>query len=236
MANRSLITRTYSDRFSQASAASDYRRKLSRGVERLRHSIELDILAKSARGDLFDCSIATGRFVGRLPHVQSYAGMDYSMEFLSFVAAEFPEVSTNHGDLHDGIAQPDNRFDTVLCLRTLSSLQIATAVVPEMARITRSGGRVIFDYGSRPQRLVLKGEEVTVDSENIPRLLSSLSLSGYKRIALDGLLNRLKWSSLLYRGANRLIDQPLGASVLLSAEKLAGSLMPQRYLYIVDIP
>src|SRR4051794_4194500 len=142
----------YATKFQGAESVARYQRKLDNRIDRLRHEIERGFLARQAAGDLFDCTIGVGRFIGTLPQVRLYSRFDLSEEFVQYVLQCYQGVRAYVGDLTQAIDEPDNRFDCVMCLRSLSAIGSTSAIVREMVRIARPGGLIILDYGRRPSR------------------------------------------------------------------------------------
>src|SRR3989339_841433 len=138
----------YTISYASENAAAEYHNKFQFRVDRLRHQLEQRLLLKYASGDLFDCSIGSGRFVKKLrPVLSNYLAMDYSPDFILFVKKNYPSLEVMQADLEQGIPQPDNRFDTVICFRTLFALNHTNLIIKEMRRIAKPGGKLIFDYG-----------------------------------------------------------------------------------------
>jgi SAM-dependent methyltransferase len=161
--------------------------------------------------------------------------MDYSQSFLDYVRQRHPTIELARGDLRVGIDQPDGRFDTVLCLRTLSALGGVEAVLREMARITRPGGRVIFDYGVRPVTAVVGGEPIAIDGEDVAGLLPRLGLPVEAAYPLDSPLVLLKKtalrSALLERAAAL-----IGDAALSRLEPALAARWHQRRLFVLRRP
>ena len=155
----------YSRGFIGAEKSENYLRKFDKRIDRLRHEVESGILRKFAKGDCFDCSIGTGRFINKLPRATSYSGMDYSEDFVSYIRENYPGVPVKQGDLFEGIDEPDGKYDTVLSIRTLFALGDIAPIVSEMARISKNGGLIIFDYGVKPAKTTLDGNTEVVLSE-----------------------------------------------------------------------
>lgn len=172
--------------------------KFSSRIDTLRSEMEIAVLAELAEGDLFDCSLGFGRLIGRLPAVVSYAGMDKSADFVNYVAARHPGVVVAEGDLLVGIDQPSERYDTVICIRTLPVLPDVPAIIAEMARITASGGRLVITYGP-PRQAQIAGHQYLSCAYDIAETAKALGLKLAARIEQDWLLTRIKKSKRISR-------------------------------------
>lgn len=229
--NISVYTRHYT----ATGAAGQYARKFVSPLEHIRHRHEVELLAPFATGEVFDCSIAIGRFIGALPRARSYAGMDFSTEFLAYIRRRYPDADVTQGDLREGIARADNRYDATLCLRTLSALGHVQDIVAEMARITRRDGLVIFDYGTRATEGVMKGERLALDSEDPEAAMRNAGLEPVARLRLDGLIVRIKRFPRLFRLLNRFETGSLVWRFLLWTERLSTRIWHDRVLYIARV-
>lgn len=182
----------YSAHFSSEKVCRGYVSKFGSNVDRIRHDSEVSILDPEIGGDLFDCSIAVGRFIGQLKNVTKYSGMDYSQPFVDYIRANFPGVQVERGDLLVGIDQPDASHDAVMCMRTLFALNRTEKILCEMVRITRPGGLVVFDYGVAPKSTKVDGTELMTSGEDIDAILGRLPVKSFREMPLDGLICTLK--------------------------------------------
>src|SRR5215475_4830752 len=199
----------YATKFQGAESVARYQRKLGNRIDRLRHEIEREFLARHAAGDLFDCTIGVGRFIGTLPKVRSYSGLDLSQEFVEYVRQNHQDVRAYVGDLTQAIDEPDDRFDCVLCLRSLSAIGSTNNIVREMVRITRPGGLIILDYGRKPSRATLNGQEIAIDNEDIDGVLAAAGVDIIDRYHCDALLTRAKKRNRIFR----FFDKGLGSYI-----------------------
>ena len=236
MAGRDIDGNWYSRKFTSPDAADRYLRKLGNPLERIRHGHEVELLSRFVAGSVFDCSIATGRLIGELPKVRSFTGMDYSEEFLSYLRRRHPEVTTIHGDLRKGVPQPDDRYDVALCLRTLSALGHVERIIAEMARITRPGGLVVFDYGASLRKFTTTAGNTVLDAENPEAAIRAAGLTATRRMPLDGVIVRVKRLPALFRLLSRLAATKGVYRTLCRIERLSVSLRNDRYLYIARVP
>lgn len=166
--------------------------KFSQRADIIRDKIELEIIARYAYGDLFDCSIGFGRFVGRLPNLTSYSGMDISASNVNYVKERYPEVKVSLGNLLDGIKQPDNQFDVVLCIRTLPVLPNVDQIMKDMARITKPGGLIIITYGMKSVNATINGYTYKSCNYDIKEICQRIKLDEVAKIEKDALLVRVK--------------------------------------------
>lgn len=222
----------YATKFQGAESVARYQRKLGNRIDRLRHRIERDFLARHAAGDLFDCTIGIGRFIGTLPNVRSYSGLDLSREFVEHVRQSHQDVRAYVGDLTKQIDEPDNRFDCVICLRSLSAIGSTRAIVREMVRIARSGGLIILDYGRKPSRATLNGQDVIVDGDDIEAVLAEAGVEIMDRCRCDALLTRVKKHNRAFRFFDKGLGSRIPASLLLAGESLAVGILWERQIIV----
>ncbi|MBN1121465.1 MAG: class I SAM-dependent methyltransferase [Anaerolineae bacterium] len=211
----------YSNQFTEDSQVAQYERKFKGKIDIVRHQVECRVIKRHAAGDLYDCSIGHGRFVTELPKVETYSAMDYSEAFIRYIEGHYPQVTVRKGDLLNGIEEPDDRYDTVLCIRTLSGLGEAGSVIGEMIRIAKPGGTIIFDYDRE-------------DDPGINEVLQENPATIIKTVRVDspfalGIKRNSRLSKLFNHRVNVL---PLGVYTLL--ERAWGSVSGERILYIAQ--
>jgi SAM-dependent methyltransferase len=229
--------RVYAGAFQGGEAVARYFRKLGNRIDVLRDLQETEILARELHGALFDCTIGVGRFVGRLPLVTSYAGMDLSAEFVGYVRERYPGVQAEVGDLTKRIAQPDARFDSVLCLRSLSAIGHLDTILPEMLRITRPGGVIAFDYGRKErQQLRMRGTQVKIDAEDLEGALRRIDAEILKRVPVDGVLARLKIRLRVFRFLTGRHGRWISDRTLMAAERALAPRFWQREIIFLRKP
>jgi SAM-dependent methyltransferase len=226
----------YATKFQGAESVARYQRKLSNRIDRLRHEVERGFLARHAAGDLFDCTIGVGRFIGRLPQVKSYSGFDLSREFVEYVRQNHQDVRAYVGDLTQVIDEPDNSFDCVICLRSLSAIGSTAAIVREMVRITRPGGLIILDYGRKPSRATLDGQDVIIDGEDIDAVLATAGVDVIDRRRCDALLTRIKKRNRIFRFFDKGLGAYIPAPFLLAVESLAAGVFWERQIVVARKP
>jgi SAM-dependent methyltransferase len=84
-----------------------------------------------------------------------------------------------------GIDAPDGAFDSVFCIRTLFALEGAGGIVREMARITRPGGRILFDYGTSPRDASVGEGIVATSTTDIRTVAADVGLRVERAYRLD---------------------------------------------------
>ena len=226
--------KNYSEHFANPVVTAGYEKKFDNAVDRLRHEIECEILSSFASGSLFDCSIGTGRFVGHLPKVSRYSGMDYSRPFLAHVREHFPGIDVDWGDLTEGILRSDNIFDTVLSLRTLFALGDPAPILAEMVRVAKPGGRIIFDYGVRHERVQFGGHTIEVSPADIQSLLPNLPVRVLQVVPLDALLLKMKRSRVGRALARAALHSRAICVMLIRMEDRAARRNAERGLYVLE--
>ena len=222
---------SYATLFQGTDAVAKYLRKLDNRIEALRHQIELDILQSIVKGHLFDCTIGTGRLISALPDISSYQGMDQSEEFVDYVNEMHGASIARIANLTLGIAEESDRYDTVLCLRSLSAIKHEREIIPEMIRIAKPGGRIIFDYGTRPATVIMRGETVTLDDAPIAEIIANYPVELEQDWAVDAILTRLKRRPRLFRLVNGKCKGLFPNSLLLALERALIPLLAERRIY-----
>ncbi len=200
----------------------------------VRHTIEVQYIKPFVRGNLFDCSIATGRFIPEFTGVSSYKGMDYSPDFLEFMQKNFPQIPVKRGDLLKGIEEPDNSYDTTMCMRTLFALPQTEEIISEMIRITKPGGTVIFDYGRTTFVADCRGQAMRTSPVNLREFLAknpTVELLATYRLDSPIVLFFIKW--LLPKKFFNSQLNLLPASFWIKLERAVVHLWCQRLLFIV---
>jgi len=119
-------------------------------------------LVPQASGDVLEIGCGGGinmqfydpRRIGR------FAGVDPSPTLLErsrAAASEYGIAADLRGGVGEALPFKDGEFDTVLCTFTLCSVASQQAVIAEMRRVLRPGGRVLFlEHGSAPDAGVRK--------------------------------------------------------------------------------
>jgi len=121
-------------------------------------------IGEAARGRVLDVGIGSGLnlpFYG--DQIERVFGVDPSSELLHFAAERAREISVPVELLRgSGEALPidDNSIDTVVVTFTLCTVINATAVLGEMRRVLRPGGRVLFaEHGRSPDAGVARWQD-----------------------------------------------------------------------------
>lgn len=226
------------DRYAQLHQGSDavarYKRKLDNRMDHLRHGIELELLARYCRGHVLDCTVGVGRFIGSLPNVNRYDGMDLSGEFVDYVRAAYRGTHVVKGDLLTGIPFPEASYDSALCLRSLSGIGHLSKVLPEMVRVVRPGGLVVFDYGRRATVTQVKGVRTVLDDEDVDAAIVALNAQLVERVHVDALLTRIKARARLFRFFNGPHGWLVSDKALLSLERFMVPLLWQRQIVVLQ--
>jgi SAM-dependent methyltransferase len=214
-------------------AVARYQRKLANRIDHLRDGIETKLLARWCQRDLLDCTIGVGRFIGRLPNVTKYDGMDLSNEFVEHVRAAHPGIHVVTGDLLDGLPFPDISYDSVLCMRSLSGIGRLMTVLPEMVRVARPGGHIIFDYGRKATVLPIKGVRTLLDGEDVDAAIASLDVQLVERVHIDAFLARAKAHARLFSFLNGPRGRLVSDRVLLGLERGMAPFFWQRQIVVL---
>lgn len=196
----------YAALFQGADAVARYKRKFDNNIDRVRHSIECEILARLLDGSVFDCTIGVGRFIGVLPGVTRIDGMDLSHEFVKYSSTLSSGGNFFVGDLTRPLPVRSAAYDNVICLRSLSGIGRLAVILPELVRIVRPGGLVVIDYGRKATMSHVKGVRTLLDGEDIEEVLCTLDADVSERAYLDAFLSRAKISDRVFRfltGAGR---------------------------------
>lgn len=227
-------SRHYSEHFADPGVTAGYEKKFDSAVDKLRHEIECEILSRFALGSLYDCSIGTGRFVGQLPKVSRYSGMDYSRPFLDHVREHFPGIDVEWGDLTKGISRSSDSFDTVLSLRTIFALGNPEPILAEMVRVAKPDGRIIFDYGLRHEHVQFGGHMIEVSPADIQSFIANLPVRVLHTVLLDALLPKMKRSRVGRAVARAALHSRAASAMLIRMEERAAQLNAERRLYVLE--
>ena len=126
----------------------------NRGTSRLKNQVEVDLCARHAVGpNLLDVGIGTGR--GSLPLARAgmqVTGIDSSQAMLDQTGKLAAEAGTPVRLLQRDLADlkfADGEFDTVLSLNVLVHFPNWRDILAEWQRVTRPGGRILFDIHSQ---------------------------------------------------------------------------------------
>lgn len=189
----------YARLFQGDDAVARYQRKLGNRIDIIRDDIEARLLGVRVKGSLFDCTVGTGRLIGRLPQVTRYDGMDLSQEFVDHVKRHHPSSTIFSADLTAGVPVDPASYDNILCLRSLSGIGNLAHILPEMVRAVKPGGFVVFDYGRKPTVTRVKGELSMLDGDDLEAVLKTLDATEVERIHLDAILTRAKIYDRVFR-------------------------------------
>lgn len=223
----------YAQLFQGSEAVARYQRKLSNRIDVLRDAIETQILARLLEGSVFDCTIGVGRFIGRLPKVNQYDGMDLSSEFVEYVKQLHPDGRLFTSDLTKTLPLESATYDNLLCLRSLSGIGQLAIILPEMLRVVRPRGLLVIDYGRKTTMSHVKGVISVIDGDDLEGTLKNIDADVVERIHVDAALTRAK----VYGRVFRFLTGPRGKMVsdaaLLQAERLTAPLLWQRQIIVL---
>ncbi|MDP2787487.1 MAG: class I SAM-dependent methyltransferase [Pseudomonadota bacterium] len=147
-----------SDAWKNPDMVAWYHRRMveNRGTSRLKNQVEVDLCARYAVGPkVLDVGIGTGR--GSLPLAQAgleVTGVDSSQAMLEQtgkLAADTPmrtPIRLLQRDLAD-LKFAAGEFDTVMSLNVLVHFPNWREILAEWRRVTRPGGRILFDIHSQ---------------------------------------------------------------------------------------
>lgn len=223
----------YAQLFQGNDAVARYQRKLANRIDILRDEIEIQILAPLLEGSVFDCTIGIGRLIGRLPKVTRYDGMDLSAEFVEHVRRLHPDGRVFTADLSTGIPVTAESYDNVLCMRSLSGIGMLATILPEMLRVTKRGGLLIFDYGRKPATIKVKGHVTVLDGDDLEGILKTLETTEFSRVRVDAALTRAKIHNRVFRFLTGDHGGVISDATLLWAERLTAPLFWQRQIIVL---
>ncbi|MGQ0773769.1 MAG: class I SAM-dependent methyltransferase [Pseudonocardiales bacterium] len=121
-------------------------------------------VCSQASGDVLEVAIGTGRNLAFYPAEVRLTGIDFSPAMLGIARKRATELG-REVDLREGDAQalefPDASFDTVVCTLALCGVPDHRAVIAEMHRVLRPGGKLLLlDHIGSHHRLIRLGQQL----------------------------------------------------------------------------
>jgi len=118
-----------------------------RFAERMLFAGGREWVCSRARGDVLEVGVGTGLNLPFYPPDVRLTGVDLSPAMLAVARSRASELG-REVDLREADAQalpfPDASFDTVVCTLTLCAVPDDRAVIAEMRRVLRPGGRLLL--------------------------------------------------------------------------------------------
>ncbi|WP_246663221.1 methyltransferase domain-containing protein [Rhizobium sp. WL3] len=182
---------------------------------------------------MFDCTIGIGRFIGHLPRVTRYDGMDLSEEFVGFVREAHPDSEVVVGDLLAQLPLENGAYDNAVCLRSLSGIGSLHVILPEMIRVVRPGGLIVIDYGRRATVTNVKGIRTVLDGDDLDGIIATLDASVTERIYVDALLARVKAYNRVFRFINGPRGRLISDQRLIKMDRILTSWLWQRQIVVL---
>lgn len=223
----------YAQLFQGSEAVARYQRKLNNRIDVLRDEVEIQILSRVLKGSVFDCTVGIGRFIGRLPNVTSYDGMDLSSEFVEYVKQVHPDGMLFTSDLTKSIPLESATYDNLICLRSLSGIGQLATILPEMLRVVRPGGLLVIDYGRKATMSHVKGVMSVIDGDDLEGALKNLDADVVERIHVDAALTRAKIYGRIFSFLTGPRGKMVSDATLLQAEHLTAPLLWQRQIIVL---
>ncbi len=161
--------------WAQKGAAQEYQFEAFKTdpLRRLKNVLEIGFVLRHVQGQtVLDAGAGTGRFTLALEARGFHTiAVDLSQEML--IEARRLSLLQNRpfraaqGDV-ERLPFPDNTFDSVVSIAVLRHFHHWRELLAELARITRPGGRIIFDMASGEHRRLLN----TLDPKAVPEIPS----------------------------------------------------------------
>ena len=155
----------------------------------------LALLGEHTVGDLLDIGTGTGRVLSLLaPRAARAVGIDRSHEMLAFARAalapaEFRHVQLRHGDMYH-LALPARTMDLVVLHQVLHFADDPVAVMREVARVLRPGGRLLLVDFAPHREESLRDQHahrrLGFSTDDITHWCTAAGLSAHEAVRLHG--------------------------------------------------
>ena len=123
-------------------------------LQRIWHGIKantaVNILKQKKFKNLLDVGCASGHMISRVsrsfPGV-SCTGLDVYDKAIKYAKATYPNIRFRIGDAHK-LPFKNNSFDAIICYETIEHVEHPAAVLRELKRVLKPGGRIILAMDS----------------------------------------------------------------------------------------
>lgn len=158
----------------------------SRYLERLVIGDSRDWICSRAYGRTLEVAVGTGRNMPRYGPQVRLVGLDLSPNMLAVARRRATELGIE-AELHEGAAEnlpfPSESFDTVVCTMAVCAVADREAVVAEMHRVLRPGGRLLLVDHLEPRWRRGRPADLAIRIGFVPEQRERLRLGLIERIS-----------------------------------------------------